>query len=131
MMRALMLVLVLMASGASGADPVVEPGVRQAEDDLAIVARERQALSENFRMNQELRSLDVTEGEGTVPQAAVVLSAPLRNYDDVVRADQERRVRIEGFDEELKRLRDQGLALASRERELRDHLRELMELRRQ
>lgn len=130
-MRALVFLLILGAVDAPAAPPAVEPAVRQVEADLAVVTRERQSLSESVRMNRELRALDLSEVETAVPQAAVVMSAPLRNYDDVVRAEQERRSRIEGFDGELRRLRDEAVVLASRERELREYLRELLAVRRQ
>lgn len=80
-------------------------------------------------MTQDMRDLEVSPR--TVPPAAVVLSAPMINYDDMVRDQEAKRVRIAGFDSELSRLYDESVVLADRERALRAQLRELVVLHRQ
>lgn len=128
-MRTLMTVLMLLTASFAGAAPGPEVAMQLIEADLVILRQERDALQQDFRMTQDMRDLEVSPR--TVPPAAVVLSAPMINYDDMVRDQEAKRVRIAGFDSELSRLYDESVVLADRERALRAQLRELVVLHRQ
>ncbi len=80
-------------------------------------------------MTRDMRDLVVSPR--TAPPPAVVLSGPMINYDDMVRDQEAKRVRIADLDAELSRLYDESVVLADRDRALRAQLRELVALHRQ
>jgi len=120
--------MVLAVAGLAGAAPEPDVAVQRVEAELATVARQRDELLQDLRMAQELRTIELSP---PAAPAAVVLSAPMINYDDMVRDAADRRVRIERFNAELSRLYDESLALADQDRQLRAELRELLALHRQ
>lgn len=128
-MKNLMTVLMLLTATFAGAAPGAEVAIQLIEADLVILRQERDALQRDFRTTQDMRDLALSPP--TAQPAAVVLSAPMINYDDMVRDQEARRVRIAGFDAELSRLYDESVALADRERALTAQLRELVGLHRQ
>ena len=128
-MRTLLIVLMLLTATFAGAAPGAEVAIQLIEADLVILRQERDAIQQDFRMTQDMRDLEVSPS--MAPPAAVVLSAPMINYDDMVRDQAAKRVRIAGFDAELSRLYDESVVLADRERALRAQLRELVVLHRQ
>jgi len=128
-MRTVTIVLMLLAASFAGAAPEADRSIQRIEAELVMLTQERDALLQGFRAAQEMRSLAISPN--TAAPAAVVLSAPMINYDDMVRDAEGRRLRIAQFDAELSRLYDESVTLADRDRTLRAQLRELISLHRQ
>jgi hypothetical protein len=128
-MRTMTIVLMLFANSFALAAPDADEAIQRIEAELETVTHERDALLQSFRMVQEMRTLVVSPP--TVASGTVVLSAPMINYDDMVREAAVRRLRIERFDAELSRLHDDSVTLSDRDSALRAQLRELIALHRQ
>lgn len=128
-MRTVTIVLMLLATSFAGAAPQADVAVQRIEAELATVNQERDALLQRFRLAREMRGDALSQS--TVLPGAVVLSAPMINYDDMVRDAAIRRVQIERADAELARLYDESVTLSDLDRVLRTQLRELISLHRQ
>jgi hypothetical protein len=128
-MRAVTLVLMLLATSFAGAANEADVAEKRIEAELAIVNQERDALLQRFRLARELRGDALSQS--TALPGAVVLSAPMINYDDMVRDAAIRRVQIERADAELAQLYDESVTLSDFDRSLRAQLRELISLHRQ
>lgn len=128
-MRTVTIVLMLLAMSLAGAAPEADVAVQRIEAELLIVNQERDALLQRFRLARELRGQALPQT--TALPGTVVLSAPMINYDDMVRDAAIRRVQIERADAELARLYDESATLSDLDRVLRTQLRELISLHRQ
>jgi hypothetical protein len=128
-MRTVTIVLMLLATSFAGAAPEADVAENRIEAELLILNQERDALLQRFRLARELRG-DALPRRTALPGAAV-LSAPMINYDDMVRDAAIRRAQIERADAELARLYDESVTLSDLDRLLREQLRELVSLHRQ
>lgn len=120
------LVLALLAGGAFAQSPVEQ--MKQIEAALNLIALEQQSVYQQFQMMQELRrSAQQADVAGNAPMYGPDGQPP--NYDDMVRARQERDERYKRYSAELDRLYARYRELEQQKRPLLDRLTELAEQR--
>jgi hypothetical protein len=128
-MRTATVVLFLLSISFAGAAPGADVAVQRVESELLIVNRERDVLLQRFRLAQEMRGQALPQTMA-MPDA-LMLSAPMINYDDMVRDAASRRMQLARADAELAQLYDESVALSDLDRSLRAQLHELISLHRQ
>jgi hypothetical protein len=97
-LRSFLLLAALLTVPAWGASP---QEIREVELALARVASEQQSVYQQFQMVQTL--LRGEEAKVQPPQSYTPPTAP-RNYEDVMREQNDRRARIKQYQDELERL---------------------------
>lgn len=95
--------------------------LRQLEAELARVRQEQQSVFQQFQILQTLQRNEGMEADPTSP--LYQQGGQIPNYDDAVKAKQEREYRLKNYSEELKRLSDRYQALESRAGPLMEQIR--------
>lgn len=119
--------LLVIASGVALAGGDGQDKLNQLEAVLNGVRQEQQAVYQNYQMTKELRLMEVQEG--TPPRSryprGTGINTPPPNYEDVVRAQMERELRIQQYTEDLKRLSVRYLELEGQRKALIEQVGEL------
>jgi hypothetical protein len=101
--------LLLALSGACLAQGGTEARMRDLEAELSRVRQEQQAVYQQFQILQALQRNEGLEADPTSP--LYVQQGEIPNYDEAVRAKQERQERLRSYSEEMRRLSDRLMAL--------------------
>jgi len=128
-MRQIILVLLLLASGAPLADSNAPDKLGQLKAQLGAVREEQQSVYQNYQMTKELRLKEVQEGSPPMmqsPNGTGIDTAP-PNYEDILRAQLAREGRIEQYTSELRRLTARFLELEDQKNALFKQIRELQQ----
>jgi hypothetical protein len=126
-MKQIILFLLLLVSGASLADSIAPDKLGELRAELASVRDEQQSVYQNYQMVKEQRRIEVLEGSPPMAQHpyGMDMDTPPPNYEDVLRAQQERESRIEQYTIELGRLTARFLELEKEKKALLRQIREL------
>jgi len=127
-MKQIFLFLLLIASGAALAANTPNK-LDQLKAELSRVREEQQSAYQDYQMIMELRRNEVQERSPFMLQHPYGMSmdTPPPNYDDVLRAQQEREEQILQHTSELKRLAARYLELEDQRKSL---LKQILELER-
>jgi hypothetical protein len=121
-MRHLPAVLVLLGLlGTAWAQENLDPRLAALEQELTRVRQEQQAVYQQFQILQALQRNEGLEADPTSALYAPEGSIP--NYDDMVRARQERQERIRYYSDEMRRLSERHQVLEERAGPLLDEIR--------
>lgn len=125
-MKAILLFLLLGATGGAFADTDPRENLKQLEAELNDVRQEQQSVYQSYQMVKELRLMNVQEGLSPRPQYphGMGINTPPPNYDDVVRAQLERERSIQQYSDDLKRLSVRYLELETQRKLLQERIRE-------
>lgn len=126
-MKQIILFLLLIFSGAALADADTSARLSQLKEALSNVQQEQQSAYQNYQMTQELRRIEVQEGSPPMAQHpyGMDINTPPPNYEDVLRAQQEREARIQQYTSELGSLFRSFLELEQQKKLLRKQIQEL------
>lgn len=129
-MKRILLLLLLIASGAALAETDAQDKLNLLEAMLDGVRQEQQAVYQNYRMTKELRLMEVQEGTPSRSQYphGTDINTPPPNYDELIRMQTEREQRIQQYTDDLKNLSARYLEL---EEQRKDMLEQIEELKRQ
>jgi hypothetical protein len=124
------LALCLLLSGASvfaqtdaGARAEIDMQIKRVELALSRIQAEQQSVYQQFQMVQEMRRTEQQQNY----QSSLVYTPPATppNYDDIVRDQQAREARMQGYAAELDRLYARYRELEEQKRPLLDELSQL------
>jgi hypothetical protein len=119
-----LMVSLMAALPALGADPRTEAEVRRVQAVLQRVHQEQQSVYQQFQMIQELRRLAIEElNPPVVYNPPYYDEAP--SYEEEQRKREERLARVQGYTEELDALYERYRELEERKRDLLDQLQQL------
>jgi hypothetical protein len=78
--------------------------ILQLEKTMARISQESQATYQQFLMTQELRRNEMMESPDTIPLNLTGKSIPIPSYEDLQRRRQEKKDRMDKYNEDLDRL---------------------------
>ncbi len=104
------------------ADPAPEAEMRGIEAEIVRVQQEQQATFQSFQMTQEMRRVEQSTLDVPAVQGAAAMNLPPRNYEEMVRSEQEVRNRSGQYATDLKRLYARNTELEEQKRALRERL---------
>ena len=105
-MKQIIFFLLLISSGVALADSNTPASLNQLKAELRGVQQEQQSAYQNYQITRELRRIEVQESSPPMAQHpyGLGIDTPPPNYEDVLRAQQEREERIRQYTSELSRL---------------------------
>jgi hypothetical protein len=122
-MRPLLAALVLVLAAPVWAQETRDPRLAALELELNRVRQEQQAVYQQFQI---ILALQRNEGMEVDPNSSLYMpESGIPNYDDVVRARQERQDRLRYYSEEMRRLSERHQVLEERAAPLLDEIRAL------
>ena len=122
-MRPLLAALVLVLAVPASAQEARDPRLAALELELNRVRQEQQAVYQQFQI---MLALQRNEGLEVDPNSSLYMpESGIPNYDDVVRARQERQDRLRYYSEEMRRLSERHQVLEERAGPLLDEIRAL------
>ncbi len=126
-MKQIILSLLLTASGVALPDPNPPANLNQLKAELRSVQQEQQSAYQNYQMTKELRRNEVQEGSPPMAQHpyGTDIDTPPPNYEDVLRAQQEREERIRQYTSDLGQLSASFMELEKKKKLL---IRQILEL---
>jgi len=104
------------------ADPALEAEMRRIEAEIVLVQQEQQTTFQGFHMTQEMRRAEQSTLDVPAVQGAAAMNLPPRNYEEMVRSEQDVRNRIGQYATDLKRLFARNTELEEQKRALRERL---------
>ncbi len=119
-MRIPALLLAFLLAGAAFAQGG-DTRLKQLEMELQRVRQEQQAAYQQFQILQALQRNEGLEADPTSP--LYVQEGQIPNYDDAVRAKQERQERLRYYSDEMRRLSERHQALEARATEVLQEIR--------
>ncbi|HZP91290.1 MAG TPA: hypothetical protein VFB20_00195 [Burkholderiales bacterium] len=115
------LLLLLLPSFVSLAQPDIDAQMQRLETALAAVRQEQHSVYQQFQMIQALRQSEL-QNAVTMPSPAYAPAGEPPNYDDMVRAQQESQNRLRDYSDELQRLYARYRDLEVQSRQLVDQM---------